>query len=266
MSGERKGSNVARVVIYTLLFFPLAFIFLVFASRDQWMILLPFRLVFGWLIHATKALPHLFGKWDEAILPLGCLLMAAVIAHRFVRRWVDEKFPERTWRIRHTAGALSLLLLGSAAAIAASGVVHQMFWLASGNLTQRNRRADVTMAVHNGKQLMLALFEFETEKDRYPYSFEELEMEFEDESYSGMIRQLWWLNTNNGKVPEPWILLHPGSSTTALSDEPVIVSPVIAGEGMVVVGYGDASVKSIRQENLGVVLGHAKAQKEQEAR
>jgi hypothetical protein len=102
---------------------------------------------------------------------------------------------------------------------------------------------------------MLALFEYESEKGRYPHSFEELEMEFaEDEYYPGMIRRLWWLGTINGKVPEPWILLHPGSAETALSDEPVIVSPVIAGEGMVVVGYGDSSVRSVRVENLAEVL------------
>jgi len=253
MSGEGKGSNVARVVICTLLFLPLAFLFLVFASRDQWMILLPFRLVFGWLIHATKALPHLFGKWDEAILPLCCLLMAAVIAHRFVRRWVDEKFPERTWRIRHTAGALSLLLLGSAAAIAASGVVHQMFWLRGGKVIESNRRADLTEAMSNGKQLLLALFEYQDKNDRYPESFEELVPEIIQ--HPVQLRQLSWLGRGDERVPEPWILLKPGFSRETIV--PVILSPIIMSGKMpmVVVGYSDTSVRSFRADQIKQIFG-----------
>ena len=264
MSEERKRSNVARVVIYTLLFFPLAFIFLGFASRDQWMILLPFRLVFGWLIHATKALPHLFGKWEEAILPLGCLLMATVIAHRFVRRWVDEKFPKRTWRIRHTAGALSLLLLGSGAAIAASGVVHQMFWLAGGKVIENNRRADLTEAMSNGRQLMLALFEYQDKNDRYPESFEELVPEVIQHPVH--LRQLSWLGRGDERVPEPWILLKPGFSGETIV--PVILSPIILSGKMpmVVVGYSDASVRSFRAVQINQILGQAGIGESEEGR
>jgi hypothetical protein len=257
MSGEGKGSNVARVVICTLLFLPLAFLFLVFASRDQWMILLPFRLVFGWLIHATKALPHLFGKWDEAILPLGCLLMAAVIAHRFVRRWVDEKFPERTWRIRHTAGALSLLLLGSAAAIAASGVVHQMFWLAGGKVIENKTWIEPVMAFSNGRQLMLALMEYHDAHGRYPDSFEQLGTQegFDPES----IRRLSWLESRDGKLPEPWLLLNPGFAEAELDTQPVILSPVMRKGQKValVVGYSDGSVRRVHVNQLKDILRQA---------
>lgn len=252
MSAEEKGSKVARVVICTLLFLPLAFLFLGFAVRYQWIIRLPFHLICGWFIHATKALPHLLGKWQEAVLPIGCLLMAAVIAHRFVRRWVDEKFPEREWRIRHTAGALSLLLLGSAAAIAASGVVHQMFWLAGGKVIYDNRKSEYLVAMGNGRHLMLALQEFQAEKGRYPHSFEELETEAGE--YSEMIRSLSWLDSRDREVPEPWILIRPGSSEAALEDEPVIVSPVIASRSLVMVGYGDSRVMPLRVENLAKLL------------
>jgi hypothetical protein len=262
MSGGGKGSKVARVVLYTLLFFPLAFLVLMFASRDQWIILLPFHLICGWFIHAPKALPHLFGKWQEAILPIVCLLLAAMITHRFVRSWVKEKFPDRTWRVRHTAAVLSLLLLGSAAAIAASGVVHQMFWLAGGKVIESNRRSEMTMAMNNGRQLMMALYEYHDANGRYPHSFEELEAQAGE--YPEMIRRLSWLDSRDRKVPEPWILLRPGSAETTLV--PVIVSPLIAEHGMVVVGYGDASVRVMRADKLAEVLGKTRAEESEGGR
>jgi hypothetical protein len=238
-------------VLYALGLLFVAFLVLLFASRNVWIILLPFHLICGWFIHASKALPHLFGQWQEAILPIGCLLMAAVIAHRFVRRWVDEKFSHRAWRIRHTAGALTLLLLGSAAAIAASGVVHQMFWLAGGKVIESNRRAELTMATNNGRQLMRALHEYQANHGRYPESFEGLVPEL---IHPESLRQLSWLGSRDGRVPEPWILLKPRFSGETIV--PVILSPVIwsGGVPMVVVGYSDASMRSIRVENLAKLL------------
>jgi hypothetical protein len=258
MSEDGLGVKVGRGVIYALGLLFLAFLFLMIASRYVWLILLPFHLICGWFIHASKALPHLFGKWQEAILPMGCLLMASVIAHRFVRRWVDEKFPDRTWRIRHTAGALSLLLLGSAAAIAASGVVHQMFWLASGKVIKINRWTELTEATSNGRQLMMALTEYRDTNGRYPDSFEQLAPEMI--RYTEVLGRLSWLESRDGTAPEPWILLKPLDSDMTTARVPVIVSPILnSGEiSKVVVGYSDGSVSTIYGEQLKGILDHAR--------
>lgn len=258
VSAEGKksdGAQVAKGGLYGILFLLGAFILLVFLSAALYIIQMGYHLLCGWVIHAWKALPHFFGKWQEAVLPLGCLLMAAVIAHRFVGSWVKEKFPHRAVKIRHTAAALSLVLLSSGAAIAASGVVHQMFWLANGKVIQSNRRSDLTMALNNGRQLMLALMEFEAEKGRYPESFEELLPEL---IHPESLRLLSWLDTRDGNVPEPWILLRPGFAATESGVEPVIVSPVIKQREMVVVGYGDMSVRSIRLENLAKLFSESR--------
>ena len=266
MSAEGIGVKVGRGVLYALGLLFLALLLLLIASQFVWIILLPLHLICGWLIHGSKALPHFFGKWDEAILPLGCLLMAAVIAHRFVRGWVDEKFPERTWRIRHTAGALSLLLLGSAAAIAASGVVHQMFWLAGGKVIESNRWMEVTMTYSNGRQLMMAMTEYQHENGRYPDSFEQLGTQegFDPQS----MRRLSWLGSHDGKVPEPWILLKPGSTGSSFAPEPVIVSPIMRrGEAVaVVVGYSDNSVSRIHVNRLKEILGQGGTKKSEGGR
>lgn len=259
MSAEGIGVKVGRGVLYALGLLFVAFLLLLIASQFVWIILLPFHLICGWFIHGSKALPHLFGKWQEAILPIGCLLMAAVIAHRFVRRWVDEKFPERTWRIRHTAGALSLLLLGSAAAIAASGVMHQMFWLAGGKVITNNRWTELTEARSNGRQLMIALIEYRDANGRYPDSFEQLVPEMIQ--YPEVLRRLSWLETRDGTAPEPWILLKPLASDMNFARVPVIVSPILKSGSVskFVVGYNDGSVSSIYGKELKGILSLAKA-------
>ncbi len=245
------GYPVGKIVIFAFILFFLA----VFAAGvvGTYMIEIPFRVLCGWAIHGWKALPPFFEKWHAAVLPVGCLLMAFVLAHRFIRRWVEEKRPMLDWRIRHTAAAFSLILLGSAAAIATSGIVHQFFWIAGGKVIESNRRLHLTVARSNGIQLMLALSEFYHQHGRYPRSFDELESD--DIVHPEALKQLMWLELGDGNVPEPWILLRPGSSEIALDEEPVIVSPVIPDEGMVVVGYGVSSVRIIRLENLGDVLG-----------
>jgi hypothetical protein len=232
------------------------FVSSLFGGGIDFIFQIPYHFVCGWATHAWKALPHLFGKWQEIVLPLGCLLMAAVIAHRFVRRWVDEKFPERTWRIRHTVGVLSLLLLGSAAAIAASGVVHQMFWLAGGKVIESNRRADLTEAMSNGRQLMLAMFEYQDKNDRYPESFEELVPEIIQHPVH--LRQLSWLGSGDDRVPEPWILLKPGFSGETIV--PVILSPIIrkGKEVTMVAGYSDGSVRRVHVNQFKEILGSAR--------
>ena len=266
MSAEGIGVKVGRGALYALGLLFLAFLFLMIASRYVWLILLPFHLICGWFIHASKALPHLFGKWQEAILPMGCLLMASVIAHRFVRRWVDEKFPEKTWRIQHTAGALSLLLLGSAAAIAASGVVHQMFWLAGGKVITINRWTELTEATSNGRQLMLALIEYRDANGRYPDSFEQLVPEMIQNPEA--LRRLSWSETRDGTAPEPWILLKPLASDMSFARVPVIVSPILKSGSVskVVVGYNDGSVSSIYGKQLKGILDHARSEEDEAGR
>lgn len=256
MSDKPKGSVAARIgrvflFVFVLLLALLLFIILT-GGRTVFMIEVPFHLVCGWWIHAWKALPPFLAQWQAAVLPMGCLVLAGVLAHRFIVRWVKEKRPSLGWKGRHTAAVFSLLILCSGAAIATSGIVHQFFWLAGGKVIESNRRMDVTIAMSNGRQLMLALLEFQDTKGSYPQSFEELEADAGEYSYS--IRRLSWLDTRDGKVPEPWILLRPGSSKVALEDEPVIVSPVIAARGMVVVGYGDSSVRAVPARELAKIL------------
>lgn len=238
--GSRRWTWAIRGVLWTI-------VILVFSVLGSCTVLVetPVHFVLGWFFHATKALPPLLGNWRPLVAPLGCLVLATWLVHRFVRWWQVAKGEPPSWRLRHTLSAVALLLLGSGAAIALSGVVHQTVWLMSDPwIENRGKRTELTEAVNDGRQLTMALYEFHETKGRYPYSFQELELP----------QNLMWVQTANRSVREPFILLHPGGKRPVNADEPLIVSPVIQSAGKFAVGYGDGSVRSLPEAQLGKIL------------
>lgn len=239
------GSWVLRIVVtlfVLILFVPMAATLLVTLEA-------PFHLAFGWIFHAGKALPPLLGGWRAFLLPLGCLVMAGVLIHRFASRWIDAKGSPRCLRPKETVAAISLLLLGSGAAISLSGIVHQAVWLMSEPMTEnRGMRADLTATVNDARQLMLALYEYYDENGHYPNALGDLETEI------GIPPRLTWARYGTRTVPEPFILLCPGRTRAANEDEPLIVSPVLPRDGKFVVGYGDMSVRTLPATQFSRIL------------
>lgn len=241
---SRRWTWIIRSVLWTS-------VILVFSVLSSCTILVetPLHFVLGWLFHAVKALPPLLRNWQPFLAPLGCLLLASWLIHRFVCRSLVAKGKPPSWRAGHTVLAVSLLMLGCAAAIALSGIVHQAVWLMSDPWTEnRGRRSEQTAAVNNARQLMMALMEFHDSKGHYPNSLRELATE------SDLPFQTAWLQNGSGKVREPFLLLHPGGKRLVNADEPLIVSPVIEDVGKIVVGYGDGSVTSLRAKDLDRVI------------
>ena len=129
---------------------------------------IPIHFLFGWLFHGWHTLPHLLDKWPALLLPVGSLILAGVLAHRFICRTLADKGSTRIWRPTDTASCIVLILLGCGAAIALSGVAHQTIWLMGDRWVQSNHRTEQTMAVNNARQLLIALEEYHVEHDHYP--------------------------------------------------------------------------------------------------
>ena len=200
---------------------------------------IPYHLVIGWALHAARTLPHLLTQWTAVLLPAGCAVIAAYMAHRFIRWWIRSMSSEICWRPVHTAISMALPLLTSSAAIAMSGITHQFAWLMSESwLTDRGRKSELTEAVSNIRQVMFALIEYETNHGKYPDSLEDITSEMIQ-----MDRVLWLQPTRN-KSREPLVFLKAGSEGPLRPSVPVIISPVIASEGRIAVGYADGSVRS----------------------
>jgi hypothetical protein len=199
----------------------------------------PYHLCLGWALHASRTLPHLISQWMFLLIPAGCAIIAAFMAHRFIRWWIRSISSDICWRPVHTAISMALLLLTSGAAIAMSGITHQFAWLMSESwLTDRGRKSELTEAVSNIRQVMFVLMEYETNHGKYPDSLEDLSSEMIQ-----MDRVLWLQPTRN-KSREPLVFLKAGSEGSLPPHEPVIISPVIASEGRIAVGYADGSVRS----------------------
>lgn len=252
-SSAARRISLFRVVIWivgVVLFLFLILLLLVF-SRNLAFLEVPYRLLAGWFIHTVKAFPFLFVSCRPFLLPLGCMLLATWLIHRFAVWWHSTRNMEGRWPFKHTIRGVMLLLLGAAAAIALSGVVHQMVWLFQGQWTQTNHRTELTAAVSNMRQLNLLIFEFQEEKGRDPYSFEELGTTLDQ---TDSVKRWAWIEPQLGGLREPVILLHPGRATPLPANEPSIVSPRIVRDDRVVVAYGNFSVRSEPVENFAKIL------------
>lgn len=208
----------------------------------------PFHFAFGWLFHAFRTLPVLRDKAGSMSLPIGCLILAGVLSHRFISRILMEKEPPVVWRPKDTLACLILLLSGCASAISLSGVIHQMAWLRADPWYERSRSSDQFAALSDTNRLLLEIVEFHADKGRYPNSFDELERA------SGIFGKKTWFRGGRNLLPEPYILLHPGSPTAVADSDPLIVSPVIHNGRKMVVGYGNMSVRTVDAAQLKTIL------------
>jgi hypothetical protein len=252
---SRRWKWIIRGVVWT-------FVILVISGLGSYTVLVetPVHFVLGWLFHAVKALPPLLGNWRPLVAPLGCLVLATWLIHRFVRWSQVAKGKPPSWRVGHTISAVSLLMLGCGAAIALSGVLHQTVWLMSDPWTEnRGKRMEQTLAVSNARQLVMGLFEYYEKHGRYPNSLWELEVE------SASLARLISVPVGYSRVNEPFILLHPGGTRAVNAGEPLIVSPVIRNSEKIAVGYGDGSVTSLRAKDLDrVIKGESRLQIQQQ--
>jgi hypothetical protein len=233
---KRILGKVVRIFMITLVV-----IFLMGFLGVTFPIEIAFHLIAGPFIHAWKNLPPFVVQWRSSLLPLACLAIAVVLAHRFIRWWITSKDIRMSWRWGHTAAAALLLLLGSAAAIAMSGITHQAAWLFSSPWLESNRKMRVIGAMHDARQIMLVLSEYEAEHGRYPNTLDEAVKALD------VTPQLLWVQAGSGRPREPFIFLKPGLVPTKMA-EPVLVSPVIQPDDKVAVGYSDTSVRMMTHQ------------------
>lgn len=245
MSGElqkpgkpKSWKRLVGMILRTILIIVILMVVLGFSSRFIWPWEFAIHLIAGPFIHAWKNLPPFLSQWRSAMLPLACLAASIVLAHRFIRWWINTKDIRVPWRAGHSAAAALLILLGSAAAIAMSGITHQAAWLVSSPWLEDNRRMSLTVATSNARLILLALFEYETAHNRYPDTLEEAVKAVDCPP------RMLWVETGPDKLKEPFIFLKPGRPSTGLI-EPVLVSPVIQPHDKVVVGYSDSSVRTM---------------------
>lgn len=228
------------------------FAVLVFSLLGHHIVLVetPVHFVFGWLFHMVREAPPLWANWRAILPPLGSLALGSWLIHRFAGWLLAANGKPGSWRPRQTLMTVALFLLGCAAAIAMSGIVHQLVWLLKDPwLEDRSRKSNLVTTMSNARQLLLAIHEHHDSEGSYPDSLNGLEL------LGDRPNRILWVNTGNGGVKEPFVLLHPGTKRILDADEPLIASPVIQGDGgRVVVGYADSSVRSANLQQFAKIL------------
>lgn len=240
-SGTSVG--MALLLAFILLFLP------AFGNTSLGEVL--FHLLAGWTFHAWRNLPRLADPWSGLIVPLGCLFIASFMFHRFAVWWLHEKAPGVKWGLRQSWATLGVLLGISAAAIAMSGITHQSAWLATESwIETRGMARERGQAVTKLKQLMLGILSFHEDHGRYPESLQQIAENTET------LKQLLHTEPKLGTLAEPYYLLQPGRIAPAHGDEPLLLSPFLPKTREYAVGFGDHSVRLVKERELQELLSN----------
>lgn len=238
VKAKRRGSRVVRLAAW-------GFVGVFFVAVLDLIAVLeaPFRLVFGWVLHAWVTLPPLLPRWNELLFPMASLGLALCLTDRFIRWALAAKGSKLPWQGRHTVATTFLLLLGAAAAIAMSGIVHQVVWLGA-EPWWGNGRSQVTVAMSHTRQIVMGIHAFEEENSRFPESLADLDLP----------AGLRGIPSREKGLREPFVYLKPAGSLPAGQELPVLVSPLLPDSDRVVVGYLSGTTTAIQADQLPTLL------------
>jgi hypothetical protein len=218
------------------LFYLLVLLLLTFLLQSILIFEIPIRFLLGWILHLYRTVPPLLPQWGGLLLPLACVVLSAVLVHRFIRWWLVAKGSGRGWAFAQSAALLGLVLLTSGAAIAISGIVHQMAWLAQGQVITDGKPRERIAVMMQTRLLLLAIDDFVKTRGRYPATLKAIEDQY------GPKAPKTWVSTGSWKTPEPFLLVQPGAPLFRNADSPVwVISPVIKGQ--VIVGFEDQACR-----------------------
>lgn len=250
-----KKRGCLPMVPWSLGIIAVVFLLLLFGVMDPWLIELPFHVIAGCALHAIRALAHFTTILPQlttaAIYPFVATAIALWGAHRLILWWRLANGKDSGWHFKHTALAGSLVLLGSAAAIALSGILHEAAWLPQGKIIQSNRRTTLTMAINNARQLGMLLFEHENEHGAYP----SLLLDLEKLEMTSNLRRMMFVDLDSPGPPEPFVLLKPGGVMSGNPSAIVMIGPQMPEHGDFVVLRADNSVTRLPAAEFLEVVG-----------
>lgn len=223
-------------VIFTLLFFPGGLPIL----QAFW------ALVTGWVSHGFRVMPAFAAKWQSTILPVAAVLLAWWVGHRWLRGFLKAKGSSllEKWTIRHSGALLALLMLGSAAAVSISGVVHQAMWLGQTQWTEIRGARPLTIARLEMRNLMQMMHYFNNENGRLPKNLDELRMSEVNRDYHFVERTFF---RSHGLVLSP-MMTQPGAVLENLNPATVIlISDLVEGHHVIVRADGSQDAISVEE-------------------
>jgi prepilin-type processing-associated H-X9-DG protein len=206
-------------------------------------ILLIINIGFGWIYFVLRVFPEVRPAWPGIVLSLLCALAVLALGH-WLARWLWRESMAGSsaapWRMRWTTSGLMLVLLLFASGIAASGVVHQVGWLASSedSMFTRRRPAHRIMCGSQMRQLgqLMQLYAQEY-GDAFPDELDRLSL-LENPRLVDDLSQC--------PVGEHEYVYHARGLSMPLDDRtPVLTEPLIHHVEGINILFGDGSVRFV---------------------
>ncbi len=230
-----KAWKLSRLWVSGL--FPILLLFILFLGYVPTPLQAAAYIGFGWIAYIRKTLPTMSIAWSTATLCTIALCVAAYGSHQAFRRWVRRRDPEAQWRFRTTAKIVFMILLLFGASISATGIIHQIGWLAGARHLTRNASVSRTLIeMYFGKGLFYRIKMFSQDHEgRPPQSLEELIPDYLDS------RRLMFIGGEDDEPPEP-ILYFDHDAKDVPDDWIIIASPHPGKRRWIVQWNGEARV------------------------
>lgn len=203
-----------------------------------------YHIGFGWLFHLRHNLGQIHWNIGTLLLSIGAAAGAIALLHRMLR-------PH--WSIRQTTTVSAIFLTTCAAAIAMTGIIHQLAWLArSPVFVRRGMPSHRMMALFHGKQIALRMLELSSE-DIYPSSIEEL-----THKYPLNPDIFTFQPVPGSQIRERFILLTPGQDFTQLPAETPILAAFLTDRVVFIQADSAGKTATIRDFQKILELRHAR--------
>ena len=202
------------------------------------------HLLAGWFLFIWRVLPLVQLNPSLVISSLISLAVAMWFLHRAVVGLCSRSGAKPKWTIRHTLSLTTLILVLFGAAIAVTGVGHQMAWLKRGPLSYdfKNDRRVLMRA----RDLCAVLEGWANDHDgQYPLTLQQLVPMYMDEEV--FFNYCSWSAFSDGEA-EPLVYLGGFLTTSDPDNLPVIVSPRPSASGEYLLARKDKSSGAVSPE------------------
>ena len=231
---------IRRVCMLVIVFMVMALT----ATIDPMILTAVVHLVVGWFMFIWRELPLVQVNPSLAFSSLMSLAVAMWLLHRAVSGLCLRSGAKTKWAIRHTLAVTTLSLVLFGAAIAVTGVGHQMAWLKREPLSYdfKNDRRVLMRA----RDLCAVLEGWANDHDgQYPLTLQQLVPMYMDEEV--FFNYCSWSAFSDGEA-EPLVYLGGLLTASAPGNLPLLVSPRPFASGRYLVARKNGSVRAVSPE------------------